>query len=107
MRECYLLFLSFSGSPFLIVVVVRLKVYIALGDKGRWRNVTSLKDQLERPNRHQLVATVTYQVGIGNVRIPVGVGRVDGQGDAVGKDGQQDQILERCAQSVKDFINYS
>lgn len=36
-----------------------------------------------------------YQVGVRDVRVSVRVRRVDGERHAVGKDGQQDQILER------------
>ena len=49
----------------------------------------------------------THQISIGNVRVPVRVRRVDGQGNAIGEDGQQDQILERCTTTnklVKEYI---
>lgn len=49
----------------------------------------------------------THQISIGNVRVAVRVRRVDGQGNAIGEDGQQDQILERCTTTnklVKEYI---
>ena len=48
---------------------------------------------------------VTHQIGIGNVGVAVGVRRVDGQGDAIGEDRQQDQILERCAHRLRENIS--
>lgn len=65
------------------------------------RGVKTNEQNGERPCHYtgarQNKGRATYQVGVGNVRVSVRVRRVDGQGDAVGKDGQQDEILERLA----------